>query len=348
MKDLQLDHFQISIIIVVCVLAFCLFNQGIAFSAESISFKLAPGALDASGNSRASSAYKIKLDAFGQSCISKAQSSSFIFSAGFIPFIQFDAPFLKKNISNQTWCQRAAPEKVFDLDDYFQSPLGLAMTYSVSGNKNITISIDPQTNEVSLSQAVAWFGAEVVYFTATDINGETGYSNSITLTVEQTPGGGSGNVAPRIGSAIPAKQSLYPNEELPVEVKVSDNNGSSDISSVFLIMNDTISMKYCVYVMYDKAAKKLYIRDDKDVSWGTGYAPGSAQIIENSYAKLDYAKSTISASGNTLTVKLSIIPKTAFTGVKKLFVKVTDKQGAYDGFSQKNEICIFKKPTAPF
>ncbi|OGW83658.1 MAG: hypothetical protein A2987_04765 [Omnitrophica bacterium RIFCSPLOWO2_01_FULL_45_10] len=76
----------------------------------------------------------------------------------------------------------------FDLDDYFSSPDGYALSYTASGNSSININIDPNTHIVSFSQTSGWFGAEEVYFYAADTENNVTQSNKVTLQVENIEG----------------------------------------------------------------------------------------------------------------------------------------------------------------
>jgi len=94
------------------------------------------------------------------------------------------------SIANQTWPKGSSLANAFDLDDYFSDPNNSTIpnpnqtiTYSVSGNSRITVSIDSSTHQVSFSQPLWWAGSEIVTFRATDPYGLYVDSNAITLTV---------------------------------------------------------------------------------------------------------------------------------------------------------------------
>ncbi|MCX6806872.1 MAG: hypothetical protein NT135_01990 [Candidatus Berkelbacteria bacterium] len=79
------------------------------------------------------------------------------------------------------------------MDDYFSDPNNSTtpnpnqtVTYSVSGNTRITVSIDSSTHQVSFNQPSWWVGSEDVTFRATDPYGGYADGNEITLTVTGT------------------------------------------------------------------------------------------------------------------------------------------------------------------
>ena len=151
--------------------------------AESANYKL-NATINNGGDDRASASNLIWQDEIGSSFIGKSQSTNYILSSGLIPTIQSNPPVQTQTIPNFSWAENQSLDNAFDLDDYFSSPDVLVLTYTFSGNSQIEVDIDSQTNVVSFSQPQAWFGVEEVIFTATDTEGETKDSNSVSLQVE--------------------------------------------------------------------------------------------------------------------------------------------------------------------
>jgi hypothetical protein len=94
----------------------------------------------------------------------------------------------------------------------------------------------------------------------------------------------------------------------------ADPNGYADLAGCYLLINTTLTGVNSVYVWYDANANLLYLKNDAGTSWGTGYAPGSAHVPENSQCKLYCAETTKSGSGNNLTVNWKIEFKPAMSG----------------------------------
>ncbi len=160
----------------------------LAFTAQSTSYKLSSGAINEGGKSRSAASIQIWQDAIGESSIGKSQSANYILDAGFIPTVQSNPPILIQHILYQSWAMNSSKDNVFDLDDYFISPDGYPLVYSVSGNSNINIAIDPTTHMVSFSQPQDWYGAEKVYFSAVAAEGAPTQSNKVSLQVENSQG----------------------------------------------------------------------------------------------------------------------------------------------------------------
>ena len=171
-----------------------------------------------------------------------------------------DPPVFNPNnpLPNITWYSNELKPDVFDLDSYFVDPDNDPLTYTVSGNSNIIITIKSDTHTVNLAHLATFTGEEKVYFRATDNYGDYVNSNLVTLTVLQagtqqqeqnnTP---SQNTPPQI-SEIPkqVKEKNADNWEINLEDYVSDNEDSKEnlILDIFdtntsLINTEIISKK---------------------------------------------------------------------------------------------------------
>ncbi|MFA6281746.1 MAG: hypothetical protein WCY05_04515, partial [Candidatus Omnitrophota bacterium] len=158
-------------------------RDAFAFNAQSANYKLVSGTLSQGGKSHASVAAKIWQGGFGEPCIGKAISQNYKLDSGFVATIQPNPPAQIQNISNQSWQENESKTNVFDLDDYFVSPDGYDLTYTVSGNSNVAVTIDPATHQVTFSQGAGWSGTEKIKFKATDSENSYTESNEITLQV---------------------------------------------------------------------------------------------------------------------------------------------------------------------
>ncbi|MDP3729973.1 MAG: glucoamylase family protein [Candidatus Omnitrophota bacterium] len=143
------------------------------------------------------------------------------------------------------------------------------------------------------------------------------------------------NQPPLAGTIIPSSGSSRVNKSVNFTTTYSDGDGWQNIQSANLLINTSTSGSKCFYGYYDQNTNKLYIRNDTNTAWLGGYAPGSHKAINNSYVKLNCASTTVSGSGNTLTIKWNIIFKSTFAGLKNMYLYVKDDRGAYDGWVLK-------------
>ncbi len=114
-----------------------------------------------------------------------------------------------------------------------------------------------------------------------------------------------------------------------------DANGYTDIKKCYLLINDTLTQSSAALFYYDRAANKLYLKNDANTSWGTGYAPGTNVALQNSQCYLYVKDTVVSGSGNNLVVKWRIALKTPFSSkLLKGYMYVQDYSGQTDGWEQ--------------
>ncbi len=133
-----------------------------AFSSSSTTYNLTAGSLSQGGRDREASTMMFTQDTIGEASIGRTTSTSYILDAGFIPTVTSNPPLQTLIIPNQNWRENESKIYAFDLDDYFISPEGYTLNYTVSGSSNVDVTIDSTTHLVSFSQAPAWFGAEAI------------------------------------------------------------------------------------------------------------------------------------------------------------------------------------------
>jgi len=198
-----------SVLIILHLVTFGPIRDAFAFTAQSASYNINSGALNEGGNSRNAASSKLWQDSIGEPCVGRIQSPSYILTSGYIATIQSNPPAQTQEIPYQSWVMNTSKNNAFDLDDYFTSPDGYALTFSVTGNSKINVAIDSTTHVVSFSQATDWFGIEKVYFTATDTEGNTFQSDEVVLQVENAIG-------------LPNKPAIVDTQIMPSPAKEGD------------------------------------------------------------------------------------------------------------------------------
>ena len=124
----------------------------------------------------------------------------------------------------------------------------------------------------------------------------------------------------------------------------SDADGWGDIASGQLIVDTSTDRRQCCYVHYDQNANLLYLRSDNNKQWLGGYAPGSAHRVENSQVLLDCAASSASGSGTRLSITWALAFKSAFLGLKNIYLYVEDDKGAIQGWVSMGTCDIVTAP----
>ncbi|MFH1768453.1 MAG: hypothetical protein ABH858_04780, partial [Candidatus Omnitrophota bacterium] len=170
------------------ILSYDAFREVLAYTAQSASYRLNAGTIDQGGGDRNSTSFKLTHSAIGESCAGVLSSTTYRLKTGFVSMVQSNKPVLRQNIPYQHWPMNTVVNNAFVLDDYFYSPQGLELTYTVTGNSAISVNIDPATHAVSFDQPEEWGGVEKVYFIAKDSRGNETRSNHVVLQVENTAG----------------------------------------------------------------------------------------------------------------------------------------------------------------
>jgi len=156
-----------------------------------------------------------------------------------------------------------------DLDDYFNDDdADDTITYNVSGNSNIDISIGSTTHQVTLTPASGWYGSETIFFTMNDSYNTT-RSNDITLTFVEyegiTPGatiiysGGGGSSTTIIKTKkvevekpysfnliTPQIMTMYQNDTViaPITLNNYGDNTLNEISLSASVNNSIIKLRF--------------------------------------------------------------------------------------------------------
>jgi hypothetical protein len=152
------------------------------------------------------------------------------------------------------------------------------------------------------------------------------------------------NSNPSVGTVSPSNGSSTVNVAANFATTYSDPNTWEDIQYVYFLINTSTSGSKCFWGYYNQNTHKLYLRNNANTGWLGGYAPGSNYTIENSYAKLDCAQTTLSGSGTTLTINWPITFKSTFLGTKNMYLYVKDDANAYQGWLKKGTLTIQTQP----
>ena len=143
------------------------------------------------------------------------------------------------------------------------------------------------------------------------------------------------NSPPVTGTITPSSGSTAVNTPISFTTTYFDPNGWQDINYAYFLVNTSTNGANCFYGYYNRSINKLYLRNNANTIWLGGYSLGSSNIIENSYAKLDCSKTTVSDLSNITTVKWALTFKAASVGTKKTYLYVKDSANASSGWVQK-------------
>jgi len=155
------------------------------------------------------------------------------------------------------------------------------------------------------------------------------------------------NNAPSLVSFAPNLGTSSQNKTTYILGIYTDPDGSSNIEIAQILLDTTINPQGGVFIMYNRKTDKLYLRDDNNTTWLGGYAPRSANIIQNSFCKLECANSFVINSGSNLGVIAKVTFKDGFAGPKNVYLRVKDLSGADTTLLKKGDYCVFREPLKP-
>lgn len=140
-----------------------------------------------------------------------------------------------------------------------------------------------------------------------------------------------GQSAPTIVSVTPASGT---GAAQSFSFKFNDANGAGDVSFAQVLIHNALAATNACYVHLDRAANMLYLATD-DASVFRGRTLQKAGTIENTQCKVDFAKSSRTASGNNLTLTVYVTFKPAIAGARKVYLFAQDNGGMASGWQQK-------------
>ena len=116
-----------------------------------------------------------------------------------------------------------------------------------------------------------------------------------------------------------------------IPVTFHDDDGAGDLNTAWLLINREQTSRLGLSAMYDVRANKLWLRDDNDAAWIGGFAPQSQNVISNALGSLNCAGTTVTRSGNDLTVSYSMTAGTALDGHNGVWAYCNDRGGLSSG-----------------
>jgi hypothetical protein len=177
-------------------------------------------------------------------------------------------------------------------------------------------------------------GPRNVYLSATDKNGLSSGTVQKGNIVVNVPV----NVAPTIVSLSPSSGTFKTNTTYTFTTVHSDANGYSDLKSANFLVNTGPTTTSAFYAHYRRDQNLLFLYNNSTIS--AGYTPGSANVIETPYGKLDCAGTTVSGSGSNLTINWKVSFKSTVVGTKNAYLSSSDMNGLSSGTVQKGTITI--------
>jgi YVTN family beta-propeller protein len=154
--------------------------------------------------------------------------------------------------------------------------------------------------------------------------------------------GSSSSAAATVGpAAMPNTLSLSPasggGSQQAFTAVYSDPYGIADLDTVRLLINSSESTLNGCYVFYSPSTNELYMTDNAGSQTFPPFAPGpkSGSSAGNSQCTLTGAGSSVSISGNTISVTFALSFTSSFTGVKNVYLQALRQNGQSSGVIPK-------------
>ncbi len=142
---------------------------------------------------------------------------------------------------------------------------------------------------------------------------------------------GQGNQAPTGASVNPSQGNILAQV---FAVSVSDSGGFDDVDWVDFLVSSGGSTSQACLVRLDRRANSIALYSDAGSSPLGQITPGSSATLENSQCTVRGSGSSVSGTGNTVTVRFDLIFKTAFAGTRQTYAQAQDRAGARLAWTQ--------------
>ncbi len=224
-----------------------------------------------------------------------------------------------RNDANSAWSGGFAPGSVNTIENSY-CKLNCALTTVTGSGTALTI-------KWNVTFKPTFLGVKNTYlYVKDDTNLYNGWVRKGTWTINTSPA--VGTVSPSSGTGQKDVQQIF-------ATTYTDADGWQNIQYVHLLINASTDGSNCLYAYYNQNTNLLYLRNDANTAWLGGYTPGSTNVIENSYTKLNCQTTSVNGTGTTLTINWAVILKPTFTGARKTYLYVKDDVNAYNGWVQK-------------
>ncbi|MEJ7653384.1 MAG: hypothetical protein WKH64_08570, partial [Chloroflexia bacterium] len=141
------------------------------------------------------------------------------------------------------------------------------------------------------------------------------------------------NRAPTAVSVAPMETRSQSGQFRTVKTVYADLDGAADLRTVMVLVSGTTNGQNSLYAAYSTSSNKVYLRRADNSDWMPGAVLGSATVLDNGYGKLDVTQTTVSRSGNTLTVNWVAAFTSSSTGTRSVYLRALDQKGAGSGWT---------------
>ena len=195
------------------------------------------------------------------------------------------------------------------------------------GTATVGLNGNILTLTVTVEFKPAFDGAKNVYLRAVDEAGtNSGWQQPGAWTVAFTAGTPSTvSVSPSSGSGASRTFAL----------QYSDSQGAANLQQAWVYFNATLAnpASNACLLYYNAGTSQINLLNDNATAWLPATV-GAATTLENSQCSLNVAATTVTLSGNTLTLNVPLTFQAAFAGAKNVYLHAVDEAGTNSGWQQ--------------
>ena len=167
-------------------------------------------------------------------------------------------------------------------------------------------------------------GSKGIYMAADDAGGSAGWQQKGTLVVS---------------GAVPATGSFTSTTPGNLTFTFSDTGGYQSLTWVQALIHSSLTGAGACWVQYYVPGNLLMLVNDTGTAGQGAVAPGTPGMLQNSQCRIDAGASSVTHSGNTLTLNLSAAFGSGFNGTKNVYMAAQDA-GQSTGWEQKGTCTI--------
>ena len=114
----------------------------------------------------------------------------------------------------------------------------------------------------------------------------------------------------------------------------TDADGAGDLSGIYILINSALSIPNSCTMAYYPASNALYLINNANTGVAGAVQPGVAGTVANSQCAVNGGGSSVSRSGNALTLGIQLTFQPAFAGARLVYADAIDSGGLSSGWVQ--------------
>jgi len=193
-----------------------------------------------------------------------------------------------------------------------------------AGSSSVAAAGNNLTLDLALSFTGTFVGAKNVYLYA------AGYSGQNSGWIRE------GEWTPKASAGPPSVVSLSPKSgggtSVTLHAVYSDPNGAADLNEILLQINTSQSGAHACYLYYQPQGNHLYLANDAGVWIVPALTPGLAGTVSSSQCTLNAASSSVTSSGNDVTLNVALSFSGTFAGPRNVYLYDAGYSGQNSGW----------------